>query len=136
MPSDGPPPSDDPRPTDLSPNGAAADRPAAAGAGADEPSAAEDARLRSALPSTGARALAFLSILVAGLCGGLIGDAFVDLQCTGDCGTARAVGALIGALAGAGGVAVVAILVLRAMTEWRSIEHRQSAPTARRTGRG
>ena len=81
-------------------------------------------QLRSALPSTGARVLAFSSILVAGLCGGLIGDAFVDLQCTGDCGTARALGALIGAVIGAGGVAVVAVLVLRAMTEWRSIEHR------------
>lgn len=91
---------------------------------APDPGRAEP--LRSALPSTGARVLAFASILVAGLCGGLIGDAFVDLQCTGDCGTARAFGALIGALIGAGGVAVVAILVLRAMTEWRSIEHRQA----------
>jgi predicted lipid-binding transport protein (Tim44 family) len=98
--------------------------------------AAEAAQLRSALPSTGARVLAFSSILVAGLCGGLIGDAIVDLQCTGDCGTARGLGALVGALLCAGGVAVVAILVLRAMTEWRSIEHREAqAPTSGR-GRG
>jgi len=95
---------------------------------------AAEARLRSALPSTGARVLAFSSTLVAGLCGGLIGDAIVDLQCTGDCGTARGIGALVGALAGAGGVAVVAILVLRAMTEWRSIEHREAPATGR--GRG
>jgi hypothetical protein len=97
---------------------------------------ADAARLRSALPSTGARVLAFSSILVAGLCGGLIGDAIVDLQCTGDCGTARGIGALVGALACAGGVAVVAILVLRAMTEWRSIEHRDAQAPAAGRGRG
>ena len=97
---------------------------------------ADDARLRSALPSTGARVLAFSSILVAGLCGGLIGDAIVDLQCTGDCGTARGLGALIGALLCAGGVAVVAILVLRAMTEWRSIEHREAQAPATGRARG
>ena len=46
----------------------------------------------SALPSTTARVLAFVSILVGGLCGGLIGWAFVDLQCTGDCGTVAGAG--------------------------------------------
>jgi hypothetical protein len=40
----------------------------------------------SALPSTAARVLAFVSILVGGLCGGLIGWAFVDLQSDGDAG--------------------------------------------------
>jgi hypothetical protein len=97
---------------------------------------ADETRLRSALPSTGARVLAFSSILVAGLCGGLIGDAIVDLQCTGDCGTARGLGALVGALLCAGGVAIVAILVLRAMTEWRSIEHREAQAPAAGRGRG
>ena len=33
------------------------------------------------LPSTGARVLAFVAILVGGLCGGLIGYGFTDLQC-------------------------------------------------------
>ncbi len=75
----------------------------------------------SALPSSGARALAFISILIGGLCGGLIGYGFVDLQCTGDCGTAAAIGALVGAIVAAAGTAVIAVLVLRAMGEWRQI---------------
>jgi hypothetical protein len=81
----------------------------------------------SALPSTGARVLAFVSILLGGLCGGLIGWAFVDLQCTGDCGTLAGAVGLGGAVLGAGGVAVVAVLALRAMGEWRAIEHRRAA---------
>jgi putative membrane protein len=71
-------------------------------------------------------ALAFVAILVGGLCGGLIGYSVTDLQCTSGCGGAKAgLGALIGALLAAGGVAVVAVLVLRAMAEWRTIQHRQ-----------
>jgi predicted lipid-binding transport protein (Tim44 family) len=81
----------------------------------------------SALPSTFARALAFVSILVGGLCGGLIGWSLVDLTCEGgDCGTAAGLAGLAGAVIGAGGVAVVAVLALRAMGEWRTIQHRQS----------
>lgn len=79
----------------------------------------------SALPSTTARALAFVSILVGGLCGGLIGWALVDLQCDGYCGVAAGGAGLVGAVVGAGGVAVVAVLALRAMGEWRSIQRRQ-----------
>ena len=74
---------------------------------------------RSALPPKGARWLAFASILVGGLCGGLIGFAYIDLQCEGDCALWTGLGALIGAVAGAVGLAVVAILTLRAMEEWR-----------------
>ena len=73
----------------------------------------------SALPSAGARAVAFLAILVAGAAGALIGYGFVDIQCTGDCTTAASVGALIGAVVAAAGTAVIAVLVLRAMAEWR-----------------
>ncbi len=83
------------------------------------PSAPE--RPPSALPSARARALAFLAILVAGVSGGLIGYSLVDLQCRGDCVTPSGVGAVVGALSAAGGVAVVAALVLRAMGEWKSI---------------
>jgi hypothetical protein len=72
----------------------------------------------TALPSTGARVLAFVAILVGGLCGGLIGYAFVDLQCTGDCGTLAGAAGLLGAAVGAVGVGVVAVLALRAMGEW------------------
>ena len=84
--------------------------------GADDRSA-----VLSALPSSGARALAFISILIGGLCGGLIGYGFVDLQCQGDCSTAAAIGAFVGAIVAAVGTAVIAVLVLRAMGEWRQI---------------
>ncbi|MET0902880.1 MAG: hypothetical protein ABWZ52_06565 [Acidimicrobiales bacterium] len=72
----------------------------------------------TALPSTGARVLAFVAILIGGLCGGLIGYAFVDLQCTGDCTVLAGGAGLLGAAIGAAGVGVVAILALRAMGEW------------------
>jgi hypothetical protein len=87
----------------------------------------------SALPSTTARLLAFLAIVVGGVCGGVIGWSVTDLQCGPErragveeqaeeddgCGTIAGVGAVVGAVVGAGGVAVVAVLVLRAMAEWR-----------------
>jgi ABC-type Co2+ transport system permease subunit len=81
----------------------------------------------NALPSTGARILAFVAILLAGACGGVIGYAFVSLQCDGDCTVQRGLGAVVGALIGAIGVAVVATLALRAMGEWRIIQHRDAA---------
>ena len=76
----------------------------------------------TALPSVGARVLAFLAILVAGVCGGLIGYAVVKVQCHGSCATPEGVGAMVGAVIAAAGVAVVASLVLRAMGEWRTIQ--------------
>ncbi len=82
----------------------------------------------SALPSTGARVLAFVAILVGGLCGGLIGYGFTDLQCSDECtGLAGGIG-LLGAVVGAVGVGVVSILALRAMGEWRQIQHRDEPP--------
>lgn len=94
-----------------------------------------------------ARALAFLAILLGGLSGGLIGYAITDLQCgtpeaavvldaegqpvggsepperdpddESGCRTIAAAGGLVGAAVGAGGIAVVSVLVLRAMAEWR-----------------
>ncbi|MCA1683274.1 MAG: hypothetical protein LC685_04720 [Actinobacteria bacterium] len=72
------------------------------------------------LPSVQARAVAFVAILAAGLCGGLIGRALVHMQCSGGCATPEAIGALVGALSAAGGVAIVAVLVLRAMGEWNA----------------
>ena len=74
----------------------------------------------SSLPPTGARVLAFVAILVGGLCGGLIGYGFTDLQCADDCSTLAGGAALLGAVIGAVGVGVVAILALRAMSEWRT----------------
>ena len=84
----------------------------------------------SALPSTGARVLAFGAILLAGLCGGLIGYAVVDLQCEGDCATPAGLAGVLGAVVFAVGVGVVAVLALRAMGEWREIQHRDPAGDA------
>jgi hypothetical protein len=82
----------------------------------------------SALPSVGARVLAFLAIVVAGVCGGLIGYAIVHVQCHKACTTPEGLGALGGAALAAGGVAVVAVLVLRAMGEWRRIKEEREGP--------
>lgn len=111
----------------------------------------------TALPSTGARFLAFLAILVGGLCGGLIGWSVTDLQCGGDettiivdadsptstsiapagdgaedddCTAWNGAGGLLGAAVGAAGTAVVAVLVLRAMAEWRTDLDVEAAPDA------
>ena len=103
----------------------------------------------SALPSVTARLLAFVAILLGGVCGGLIGYSVMDLQCGNGDGGRVVIGApssggaptttiaprvksddagctawsggsgVLGAVVGAGGTAVVAVLVLRAMAEWR-----------------
>lgn len=81
----------------------------------------------SALPSVGVRIAAFAAICLSGLAGAMIGYSLVSLQCEGNCGVWEGVGLLIGALAAAGGMAVVAVLVMRAMGEWREIEDRAGA---------
>jgi hypothetical protein len=81
----------------------------------------------SALPSVGARVLAFSAIIIAGICGGLIGYAFTDLQCEGNCTVPSGLSAIIGAVAAAGGVAVVVVLALRAMGEWHTIQERDAS---------
>lgn len=89
-------------------------------------------RSLSALPSVGIRIGAFVAILFSGLAGSLIGYSLVALQCDGDCGLAKGIGLLIGALVAAGGMAVVAVLVMRAVGEWREIEDRTAAGHAPR----
>jgi hypothetical protein len=79
----------------------------------------------SALPSPLARALAFAAILLAGLAGGMIGWAFVDLQMSGERAAWPAVGAAVGAIVAATGTAIIAVLVLRAMGEWRQMGEQQ-----------
>ncbi len=74
----------------------------------------------TALPGVGPRVVAFVVICVGGLSGLLIGLALVRLQCTGDCEVAQGTGALVGAVTSAVGVAVIAVLVLRAMGEWQA----------------
>ncbi len=66
--------------------------------------------------------MAFAAILLAGLAGGTIGYTLVRLQCSGGCAVQRGVGALVGAVVTALGMAVVAVLVLRAVGEWRELE--------------
>lgn len=91
--------------------------------------------LPSAAPPRGARVLAVAAIVIAGICGGLIGFGIADLSvsgeegasATGGGGAGPALAALVGAVLAAGGVAVVAVLVLRAMTEWHTIEERARA---------
>jgi hypothetical protein len=90
----------------------------------------------SALPSVGARFIAFASIVIAGIAGGFIGYSFVDLQTTGDVSLAGGIGALVGATLAAGGTAVVVVLTLRAMGEWRTIKQRDPDAEDRRFPKG
>ena len=84
----------------------------------------------TALPSVLARALAFSAIVVAAVCGGLAGYATTVLQCSGGCVAPTLGGAVIGALAAAAGVAALAALVLRSMSEWAD----QASVQQRRNG--
>ena len=70
----------------------------------------QDRRL-SALPSVFARVAAFVSIVVAGVAGALIGFTLVDLQCEGACDVPNSIGLILGAVTGAFGMGVVAVLV-------------------------
>ncbi|NCY10322.1 MAG: hypothetical protein EBX38_08060, partial [Actinobacteria bacterium] len=64
-------------------------------------------RSLSALPSRTARVVAFSSVLVAGLAGGTIGYALVDVQCTGECAVPTGIGMLVGSVGFALGMSVV-----------------------------
>ncbi|MFT3854877.1 MAG: hypothetical protein QM733_19390 [Ilumatobacteraceae bacterium] len=97
------------------------------------PPASDGDRPLSALPSPAARAMAFVAILVGGFAGGLIGYTLVELQCDGDCDVALGVGALTGSVLTAAGMAVVAVLVLRALGEWRQLNDRERRAAERPT---
>lgn len=86
----------------------------------------------SALPSVGVRVAAFVAILVSGLAGALIGASLIKLQCDGDCGLPIGIGLFVGAVTAAAGMAIVAVLVMRAMGEWRGVEDRANAGHAPR----
>ena len=86
----------------------------------------------SALPSSGARLMAFAAIVVAGICGGLIGWKVADLSMTSDGSLVPGIVGVLGAIFAAGGVAVVSVLVLRAMGEWRTIQETGDPTAARR----
>lgn len=92
-------------------------------AGDPEPRAARDfddggdEQVPPMLPSRGVYLLAFTAVVVAGILGGIIGFGIADVG--SGSGAARFVGTLLGAVIAAGGVGIVAVLVLRAMAEWR-----------------
>jgi hypothetical protein len=100
------------------------------------------------VPRRGPLLLAFFAVTVCGLLGGLIGYGLVDTSCKEEpsllerllesvrgyhptahhCATARAGGSVAGAVLAAIGAGVVAVLMLRAMAEWRV--HRPDRPAA------
>ena len=84
----------------------------------------------SALPPPRPGRCAFVAILLGGFAGGLIGYTLVELQCDGDCALPHGLGVLVGAVVAAVGMSIVAVLVLRALGEWREIERprRRHAP--------
>ena len=89
---------------------------------AEQPTAeAPTPPIDSALPTPVARILAMAAIVMAGICGGLIGWKVTDLQVTDDASLLPAIVGVAGAAFAAGGVAIVAVLVLRAMGEWNTI---------------
>ncbi len=85
-------------------------------------SAAPSAQKLSALPSQSARALAFAAILLGGFLGGLIGYSLARVEYPTGHATAKALASSIGAIFVASGTAVLAVLVLRAMGEWRVVD--------------
>ncbi len=70
--------------------------------------------------SRGALIAAFVAVVVAGLSGAAIGYSLTGIGCSGDCSTASGLGALFGGLLAAGGVAIVAVLLLRSLAEWKA----------------
>lgn len=80
----------------------------------------------SALPSVGARVVAFTSILLGGALGAIIGSSFINLQCTGDCSVPSGLGMFVGSIVGSIGIAIVAMLTLRAFGEWNTLQQRSS----------
>ena len=60
--------------------------------------------------------------MIAGLCGGLIGYAVMDLQCDDGCTVVAGLVGVASAIGAAAGVAIVAVLTLRAMSEWEATE--------------
>jgi len=77
----------------------------------------------SAIPPQTARVVAFVSVLLGGLSGGLVGLGLGRFECEGSCGTWHGASLMGGALLGAGGIAIVVVLALRAMSEWHTIKH-------------
>lgn len=102
-------------------------------AGSDAPPAGVGAPAFT--PSTTARVIGFLAILLAGAAGGFIGYAVTDLQCSGDCTLNTGIGGLVGAVIAAVGVGIVVQLALKAMHEWRTVQATGGAEAERQRQR-
>ncbi len=100
--------------------------------GSEPPIAASRDDVPPMLPGRGAFLLAFAGVVVAGALGGVIGYGICDIMFASD--VAALAGAVVGALSAAAGVGIVAVLVLRAMSEWRRAgdARAQAAKTNRR----
>ena len=83
----------------------------------------------TALPSVVARVLAFGSIFVGAAAGGMIGYAFANLGRFG--GGAVGFITFLSMIVGAAGVAVVAVLTLRAFGDGDTIRHDEAAAKRR-----
>ena len=71
------------------------------------------------MPSRTAFLVSVASVVVAGAFGGIIGYGLVGISSDKSTSSERLLGALLGAVVAAGGIGIVAVLVLRAMAEWR-----------------
>jgi hypothetical protein len=105
----------------------------------DEIDPDEEFVLHPNVPRRGPLLAAFFAVTLCGSLGALIGYGLVDTSCTEKssllehllesvrgyhptvhhCGVARAGGSIVGAVLAAVGAGVVAVLMLRAMAEWR-----------------
>ena len=95
----------------------------------DVPAGVPDDAAPPMLPSRTAYLLAFAAVVLAGIFGAIIGYGVADVGSTSD--VATFLGTLVGATIGAGGVGIVAVLVLRAMSEWnrtQALPPEQRAP--------
>tara|TARA_B100000686_G_C16335368_1_gene735195 strand:+ start:216 stop:515 length:300 start_codon:yes stop_codon:yes gene_type:complete len=81
--------------------------------------------LPSAAPSQKAKYLAFIAILISGLCGGTVGYSVTKLQCEGSCLITAGIIGTIAAVLAAIGVSIVTVLAMRAMAEWQTNQRQQ-----------
>ena len=88
--------------------------------GGDDSGEPGDSLVPAGLPSRSAYVLAFLSVVLAGAFGGIIGYGLADISAEGGGSAGPVLGALVGAVVAAGGVGIVAVLVLRAQAEWHT----------------
>lgn len=70
------------------------------------------------MPSRRIYLLAFLGVVLGGIFGGIIGFGLARTGCTGDCQAEQLLGMIMGASLAAIGTGIVAVLALRAVSEW------------------